>query len=283
MYKKISGFSDEISSDISVQFETLNKLGISYFEPRGVNGENISRLNDSQLSDLKSAMAKYSIKVSSIGSPIGKVKLSDDFDAHFEAFKKTVAIAKALDTKYIRMFSFYHDGGEWTKEEEDEVISRLSKMIEYAKSEGIVLLHENEKDIFGDTKERCRLLMDRLYCDNFKAVFDPANFIQCNQDTKEAFKLMKPYIEYMHIKDAFSKNGHVVPAGMGDGNVEFILSELFKDGYDGFLSLEPHLGGFDGLAELEKDGKFMSDLSDSDEDKFILAYNSLCDVLNRIL
>lgn len=280
MNYKISGFSDEIASDIKTQFEVLNKLGIGYFEPRGIDGKNISALDDSEVEALKSKMNEYGIKVSSIGSPIGKVKLSDDFEEHFELFKRVVKTAKMLDTKYIRIFSFFQDGDEWTSEERAEVIKRLQRMVEYAKENDVVLLHENEKDIYGDIADRCADLMKNLYCDNFKAVFDPANFVQCGQDTKEAYAQMKDYIEYMHIKDA-KENGDVVPAGKGTGNVPYVLGELFKNGYDGFLSLEPHLGSFEGLAGLELDDK-MEKLPKGGEGTFTLAHNELCEILKKL-
>lgn len=280
-YNKISGFSDEIAENIQTQFEVLNRLGIKYFEPRGINGKNISELNDAEVSNLKSMMKKYGICVSSIGSPIGKIKLSDDFGVHFELFKRVVKISKLLDSKYIRIFSFYHDGGEWTNEEREQIFEHLGKMIEYAEKEDVILLHENEKDIYGDTADRCYDLMSNLYGKNFKAVFDPANFVQCGQDTKKAYELMKPYIEYMHIKDAKLKDGSVMPAGLGDGNVEYILSELFKSGYNGFLSLEPHLGSFEGLAELEK-GDIMKELPKGGEGTFTLAYNALKNIMEKI-
>ena len=281
-YYKISGFADEIAESVDTQFEVLNKLGMGYFEPRGIDGKNISRLTDEEVAHLKERMAAAGIKISSIGSPIGKMKLEDDFTEHFAKFQRVVEIAKLLDTKYIRMFSFYHAGGDvWTAEEREVVLARLRQMIAYAKEQDIVLLHENEKDVYGDTADRCADLMKELYCDNFKAVFDPANFVQCGQDTKYAYSILKDYIEYMHIKDAILETGRVVPAGMGDGNLEYILDELFKNGYDGYLSLEPHLGSFAGLADLELDDK-MLDLPQSGEGAFTLAYRALCDILDRI-
>lgn len=275
MYRfKFSGFSDEISEKIDIQFEVLNKLGIEYFEPRGVDGVNIASLSDEERIALKEKMSKYNIKVSSIGSPIGKIKLSDDFSTHFETFKKVVDTAEFLDAKYIRMFSFYHDDGEnWTSDERNEVFEKLTKMIDYAKEHNIILLHENEKDVYGDTWVRCLDLMENLACENFRAVFDPANFVQCGQDTKKAYDMLAPYIEYMHIKDA-DESGRVVPAGFGAGNVEYILSDLYKNGYDGFLSLEPHLGSFVGLADLELDDSMLS-LPQSGESTFTVAFNAL--------
>ncbi len=281
IYSKISGFSDEIDSNVITQFEALNRLGIEYFEPRRIGDKNISVLDAEEVKELKAKMDKYGIKVSSIGSPVGKVNIEDDFSEHFEMFKNVVYIAKELGSKYIRMFSFYKKEGEWTDEKRAEVIKRLEMMIEYAKENDVVLLHENEKDIYGDTVDRCADLMETLYCDNFKAVFDPANFVQSKQDTKYAYEKLNKYIEYMHIKDA-CVDGKVVPSGMGEGNVEYVLKNLFDNGYDGFLSLEPHLGSFEGLADLELDDE-MEKLPKGGEGTYTVAYNALVKILNKIL
>ncbi len=274
-----SGFADEISSDTTVQFEVLNKLGIKYFEPRGIDGKNISELSLDEARELKKKMDKFGIKASSIGSPIGKVYLSDDFEAHFKLFCHVVEIAKILESKYIRIFSFYNSD-EWNEESRTEVILRLGRMIDYAKRENVILLHENEKDIYGDTVLRCLDLMKELYCDNFKAVFDPANFVQCGEDTFEAFEKLHNYIGYIHIKDSKS-DGTIVPAGMGEGNIEKILTSLAENGYNGFISLEPHLGSFEGLQKLELDDTMLK-LPKAGEDTFTLAFNALCDIISRI-
>lgn len=279
LYNKISGFSDEIASDINVQFEVLNKLGISYFEPRGVDAKNIADLTEEEMHSLKAKMDACDIKVSSIGSPIGKIKITEDFAEHFELFKNVVKAAKVLGTKYIRMFSFFQDG-EWTEEKEAEVFARIETMLAYAKEQDVILLHENEKDIYGDIKERCLRIAEKFGCDNFAVVFDPANFVQCGQDTKEAFRMLRPYIKYMHIKDA-NPDGTVVPAGWGAGNVEYILSELFGEGYDGFLSLEPHLGSFEGLAALEVDDAMLK-LPKGGEGTFTLAFHELNKIMDKI-
>lgn len=295
-YDKISGFADEIAEDVDTQFRVLQKLNISYFEPRGIDGKNIADLSDEEAETLKEKMERAGIRVSSIGSPIGKIRLDEDFEAHFKRFQRVVEIAKKLDARYIRMFSFYRPakpnpaavgnaGGEapqeWSAEERAEVIGRLRRMTAYAKEQDVVLLHENEKDIYGDTAERCEDLMKELSCGHFRAVFDPANFVQCGQDTKEAYEKLKEYIAYVHIKDALPEDGKVVPAGAGDGNVEYILKRLLDGGYDGFFSLEPHLGSFAGLAALELDDK-MQNLPQGGEGTFTLAYRALEEIVDRL-
>ncbi len=282
LYEKISGFSDEISESVDTQFEVLNKLGIRYFEARGIDGKNISLLTDDEVKSLKGKMERFHIQVSSIGSPVGKIKLEEPFKEHYLMFKNVVKIAKDLGSKYIRMFSFYHEGGaEWTKEERALVIKRLQMLIDYAKEQGVILLHENEKDVYGDTVERVLDLMQELSCEHFKVVFDPANFVQCQQDTKYAYEMLKDYMEYMHIKDARFEDDKVVPAGEGDGNIPYIVEQLLNGGYDGFFSMEPHLGTFAGLADLELDDK-MLDLPEGGEGTFTLAYNAFSSILKGI-
>lgn len=294
-YTKISGFSDEIAEDVETQFQVLRKLHMNYFDPRGIDGKSISDLSDAEVVLLKEKMEACGIRVSSLGSPIGKVYLEEDFEAHFRLFQRTVEIARQLETKYIRIFSFYHTPRpdmkgetynasevEWPAQERAEVLDRLHRMVEYARQQDVVLLHENEKEIYGDTAERCADLMEQLGCGHFQAVFDPANFVQCGQDTKKAYEKLKGYIAYVHIKDALTKDGSVVPAGSGDGNVEHILKSLLDGGYDGYFSLEPHLGSFSGLAALELDDR-MQNLPQGGEGTFTLAYQALEEILDRVV
>lgn len=294
-YDRISGFADEIAEDVDTQFRVLNKLDIRYFEPRGIDGKNIAELSDGEVAALKEKMERCGIKASSIGSPIGKIRLDEDFQAHFEKFQRVVDIAERLEAGYIRMFSFYPperpdsaagegDGAahEWTAGEREEVIRRLRRMTAYAGERDVVLLHENEKGIYGDTAERCADLMRELGCRHFQAVFDPANFVQCGQDTKEAYEALRNFIAYVHVKDAREEDGNVVPAGAGDGNVGHILKGLLDSGYEGYLSLEPHLGSFSGLADLEPDDK-MQNLPQGGEGTFTLAYRALEEILDKII
>ncbi|MBE6730907.1 MAG: sugar phosphate isomerase/epimerase [Ruminococcaceae bacterium] len=257
----ISGFSDEICPEFKEQLRCVKAWNVDYIEVRGVDGKNISAYTPEEAVEIKKTLDEYGVKISSIGSPIGKIGIEDDFAPHFESFKNVCELCKVLDTKYIRMFSFYIPQGKNPADYREEVLNRLKAFIDYAKEQGIVLLHENEKGIYGDNAERCLDLMKELYCENFKAVFDFANFIQCEQETMEAYEMLKNYIAYVHIKDAVGPG--VVPAGMGDGKVKDILSLLKAKGFEGFLSLEPHLSDFTGFNALEngeeKQDKIFSD------------------------
>ena len=237
----ISGFADEISINLSEQLATLNELGIKHMEMRNVNGKCIVDYSVDEVKEFKKQLDEAGVKLSAVGSPIGKIKITDDFEPHLEKFKHTLEIAKILEAPYIRMFSFFIDKEDNAEDYTEEVLRRWDAFQEAAKGTGIILLHENEKDIYGDVDSRCKTVLDHVDNNIVKGIFDPANFVQCGVDTKEAFKLLRDKIVYMHIKDALKTDGTVVPSGEGDGNVAYILGELANAGYEGFLSLEPHL------------------------------------------
>ena len=249
-----SAFSDEASKLINEQIEACKANGITHMELRGVNGKNISDFTVDEAKELKKTLDAAGMQVSSIGSHYGKISITDDFEEHFEAFKNTVKVAQILETEYIRMFSFYFSEDESYEEYKDEVFARIEKMADYAKQNGILCCHENEKGIYGDIPERCLEILTRFE-GKLGGIFDPANFIQCGADTLAGYEMLEPYIEYMHIKDAVMKTGFVVPAGEGDGNVEEIMRRFAKKDGARILSVEPHLKVFHGLGELEKDQK----------------------------
>ena len=277
----ISGFADEIASPLEKQIEVLKKLGVCYIEMRGVNGKSLVEHSLDEVREIKKQLDANGIKISSVGSPIGKIMITDDFEDHFQLYKKTVEIAKILETPNIRMFSFYIPQDEEPEKYRDEVFRRIKMFVDYAKKENVVLLHENEKDIYGDVASRCLDLMENFSCENFKAVFDFANFIQCGQETQEAYEMLKTYIVYIHIKDALSETGVVVPAGQGDGKVKEILEQLFEDGYEGFLSLEPHLAMFNGFGALEK-GSGEKKAEMTGEEAYTMAYMALKKILEEL-
>lgn len=281
----ISAFADEIDADLSKQMQVLNKHNIRFIEMRGVNGKNISEYTTEDIHSIKKQLDSSNFRISAIGSPIGKIKITDDFEPHFKLFQNVLDLAEILETKYIRVFSFFIPNGSNPKEFRDEVMNRMKRLAASAETRGIVLLHENEKDIYGDTAERCLDILETINSRFLKATFDPANFVQCGVTTyPAAYELLKSHIAYMHIKDAIAGNGSVVPAGEGDGKVKEIICKLIENGYEGFLSLEPHLANFTGFQALETNsvsGAAMESQSDS-EKKFAIAVKALNKILEDL-
>lgn len=277
---QLSGFADEIDMDLGKQVEVLKKLDIGHVEMRGVNGKGLVEYSMDEVKEIKKQLDQSGIRLSSVGSPIGKIQITDEFAPHMELYKHTVEIAHEMETPYIRMFSFFMPQNESYAPWRGKVMDRLGQLADYARSNQVILLHENEKDIYGDVADRCLEIMKEFYGEHFKAVFDFANFVQCRQNTLEAYEMLKPYIAYIHIKDARWSDAGVVPAGMGDGHVEEILKMLKTGGYKGFLSLEPHLSDFEGFSALEQNGAVKKKMSG--EEAFTMAHEALKKILERI-
>lgn len=278
----LSAFADEIDTGLKTQMDVLDRHGIKYIEMRGVNGKNIAERSIDEVREIKRQLDARGFKISAVGSPIGKIKIIDDFGPHLDLFKHTIEIAKILETKYIRMFSFFIPEGDDPAIYREEVMRRWREFIKAAEGTGLILLHENEKEIYGDTAERCLDLLETMNCDYMKAVFDPANFVQCDVRTyPDAYELLKDHIVYMHIKDALYKDHSVVPSGYGDGKVKDILTALYRRGFEGFLSLEPHLGSFAGFADLEPNAK-VNDMPEGGPKKFAIATEALKKIIEEI-
>lgn len=269
----VSCFADEIDVSVDKQIALLQELGIGWIEFRSGDGKGVADYTEKEAEMLMSRLSANGIRISAVGSPIGKIDITQDFEPHFETYRHIVELAGILDTSFIRMFSFFMPEGEEPDKFRDEVMRRTDRMVEYAAGRNVVLLHENEKGIYGDNAARCLDLMKLFYGDHFRCTFDFANFVQCGQDTLEAYEMLRPYISYIHVKDALRENGDVVPAGAGDGNVAEILNRLDEKGYAGFLSLEPHLADFAGLKSLEKEVKERG--RTDGEEAFCTAYRAL--------
>ena len=247
---KIYAFADEASPVIDEQINAMKKNRLDGLEIRNVDGVNIAEISDSKAREVRKKLDDASLRVWTIGSPIGKIDIEkDDFTLHTEKFKRTLELADILGAENIRLFSFFTPA-ENRGSYKDKVIERLSAFCEIAKGSGITLCHENEKGIYGDIPERCLEIHKAL--PEMKAIFDPANYVQCGVNTLQAWESLKGYVKYLHIKDAFA-DGSVVPAGKGISNVKYILDDFKKLGGNS-VTVEPHLTVFAGLKDLEKEG-----------------------------
>lgn len=252
----ISGFADEISHDLDEQISLLTTLGIKHIEFRSAWGVKVLDLSDDQLQSAKQKLDAAGIRLSSVGSDLGKIFITDPFESHLERARHGVEVAKFFGAPYIRLFSFFIPEGEDPTPYRNEVIARTKAMVELAEAGGVTLLHENEKDIFGDTPERVADLIATIDSPNYRGIFDPANYVQCGvRPFDEAYPIVRPVTDYIHCKDALAPTGSddlgkVVPSGEGDGQFREVFAALRDSGYDGFFSIEPHLGNFDAFGGL---------------------------------
>jgi sugar phosphate isomerase/epimerase len=252
----LSGFADEIAPDLGEQARVLDELRIRFIEFRSAWGTNVLDLDEGQLAEAGQQLAEHGIAFSSIGSPIGKIGINDDFDDHLRRFDHTLDVAERFEAPYIRLFSFFIPVGDDPARHRDEVLRRMSALARRAEGRPVTLLHENEKEIYGDVPERCLDIVTSVGSEKLKLAWDAANFVQCGvRPFSDGYEMLRPHLDYIQIKDAKAADGAVVPAGEGDGQLATTMRALADDGFDGFFSMEPHLahahstGGFSG-AEL---------------------------------
>ena len=251
MQFKFAAFADESSPILSGQIDALKRNGFDYLEIRNINGKNISDLTLSEAKEIAAQLADQGLAVKSLGSPIGKIPVDGDYAAHLDLYKHTLDLAGVFGADKIRLFSFYIPKGMDPAACRDTVLRRMDDFVVLAKPHGVTACHENEKGIYGDVASRCLDLHRNV--PGLAAVFDPANFIQCGQDTLEGWEMLCDYVNYMHIKDALP-DGRVVPPGEGIGYVPVLLEKFAAQGGK-LLSLEPHLSDFVGLKALEREGE----------------------------
>jgi sugar phosphate isomerase/epimerase len=252
---QLSAFADEISPDLQQQIEVLRQEGIRHLELRSMWDRNVLDLTDAELDEIGTRLRSGGIGVSSLGSPIGKVAIDSDLDEHLRRFDRALEVARRCEAPFIRLFSFYPPADaerpvDWSPYR-DTILDQLREMTRRATAADVTLLHENEKDIYGDLIERCVDLLRTVDSSHFRAAFDPANFVQCGQvPYPDGYEALRPWIAYVHVKDVDAQ-GNVTVAGEGVGRWPELLCRLAKDGYDGFFSLEPHLasgGQFRGFS-----------------------------------
>ena len=278
----LSAFADEVSSDFTKQLEYLKSKDISYIEPRNINGTGVAAITLEEAKNAKKMLDDYKIGVSSIGSPIGKISVEDDFADHIRLFEHVMDIAEIFETKNIRMFSFFYPKNTDVHTHRAAVLARLEILLELAEKRGLTLCHENEKAIYGEAPEDCLDLM-KHFDGRMKSVLDMGNFAFCQKDPMKGYEYLAPYIEYIHIKDAFYDT-RIVLAGQGEGKVFEILSAYNKyTDKDTFLTMEPHLTVFDGLNKLSNmDDIKVQNAYATPEEAFDAAVAALRGILERI-
>ena len=197
---RVYAFADEASAFVAGQIAAMRRNGLNGLEIRNVEGTNVSDLPIAKAKEIRNRLEDAGLIVWSIGSPIGKIHISDNLPAHRERFLHTLEVAEAMNAENIRLFSFYPDAGMEKDAFRDAAFERLNALIDAAKGAKVALCHENEKGIYGDKADRCAEIHAAF--PSLRAVFDPANFIQCGQETLSAWKMLKGYVKYLHIKDA---------------------------------------------------------------------------------
>ncbi|MFP4106975.1 MAG: sugar phosphate isomerase/epimerase family protein [Phycisphaerae bacterium] len=238
-----SAFADEIDPDLTIQMDVCEANGVKCIDIRGVDGKNVSTFSVEQAREYRKRLDDRGFQVPCIGSPLGKIKMDDDFQPHLDMTRHCCEMAHVFGTKRIRMFSFYPSAGKTIQDERDGVMDRLNQMLEIAEANGCEFFHENEKAIYGAKPDGVKDIINTLGHDRIKGIFDPANYVE---------EKVAPYddgwtqglaelTDYFHIKDKQPGASACCPAGKGAGQYEQIFADLKARDWEGYMTLEPHL------------------------------------------
>jgi sugar phosphate isomerase/epimerase len=242
---KLSAFADEVTESFLQQVKYLESEGVGYIEPRFINKKNIMDLTKRELNEAKKIIDDHGLKVSAIGSPIGKVKLDQPFEPHLDKFKHAVDLAVLFETPYIRMFSYYAPEGENIDDCREQVMERMAAKVELLDNVDVTMVHENEAHIYGHTADHCVDMVETVNSPKLRLAYDPANFVwgeKITNNVEVCWPVMKPYVVHIHIKDwkLGAKDVGSMP-GRGDGQIKELLAELAAMNYEGCMTMEPHL------------------------------------------
>ncbi len=237
----ISAFADEISADPIEQIDVLSQYDIFAIEFRSIHGTNVLDLSKEQHEEFRKLLNERGVRLSAIGSPIGKIKIDEPFEPHLERFQIALDLCDFYNCPRMRIFSYYMPEGQGPETHRDEVIRRMTEKAKIAAERNVTLLLENEKGIYGDTAERVHDILSTVNSEALGHAFDPANYLEVGQSIEKAWALLKPRVVHFHVKDYDTKLHKNVPAGEGDGQIPKLITEAVTHGFDGFAVLEPHL------------------------------------------
>lgn len=268
---KLCAFSDEASDSVEGQITALSRNNIKLIELRSIGGVNVKDFTDEQAREYAKKLAENGIKVWSIGSPLGKVDIMENFSEYEKTVRRVYEIANIFECDKVRVFSFYNAYGE-----SEKVFENLRRMVKIAGEYGITLYHENEKGVYGDVVGRVENIAANV--SGLKFVFDPANYVQEGEDVTAALKKVGKQTAYFHIKDAIKGSGEIVPAGEGNGEIEKLISLVTGDKV---FTLEPHLSLFTAYAAIDDTELKNKYHFATNDESFDFAVNALKNLLKK--
>jgi len=243
----LSAFADEAGDRVDEQIRALSEASIGYIDLRSVDGTNIVELPVEQAEAVKAKLDAAGIGVCMYGSPIGKIDLADDFEIDVKRLEHLGAMKQVFGAQAVRLFSYYNRAGQDMAAWKAGAVDRLRRLVEIAERHDLVLYHENELGIYGGPGDAVAELRDAVHAEapqRFKLIFDFDNFNQNDEDVWSTYAMLREAIGALHLKESKKQSDgsyQHVPAGEGDGQMPRVLSDLASRGWDGPLTLEPHL------------------------------------------
>ena len=253
-----TGFADEASADLDRQIEATKALGWENIETRALLGKNLGTISDEEFELVQRKLEESGVHFNCYGSAVANWAnpITESPEKSYQEMRTALPRMQKLGTKLIRIMSFAVPAELKPRAMEyfDEVVKRLTVIVKMAEDAGVVCVHENCMNWGGLSYEHTLRLCDKLASSpSFRLVFDTGNPVfnddirgkapYRKQSSWEFYKNVREFIAYIHIKDAKWNGEQPVYtfAGEGWGEVERILADAFATGYDGGISIEPHM------------------------------------------
>lgn len=252
----LSGIADEAGNDIHTQIAAHREIGWDHIELRLINGNNIcGAAPQADFDEAAAAIDESGLKVSALASAIGNWSrhIRHDFSIDRRELESAIERMKRLNVTHIRIMSW---PGQDVPEREwrSETLRRLRELTSMAEYAGIVLCHENCRGWGGLTAERMIEVKEQMNSPSFQLLYDIGNAITHRLDPQHFFDVIRGHFAYLHVKDAVwdreTDEIHFRMCGEGEAMVPQILEKVIgEDGYDGVVSIEPHVASVIHLGE----------------------------------
>ena len=263
---KIGVISDEISQDFDHACYVIAKeFGLQWVELREVWGKNLQVISDAQIGEAQKILAKYSLQVTDISSPLFKVdwlgaprsqygSKEDLHGADEASFKqqddvlaRSIALAKQFKTNKVRCFDFWRIDD--VKPYRAAINAKLQQAAETAAKQNVLLVLENEFACNTATGREAGATLAGVQSPNLALNWDPGNAVMRGE--LDAYPngwnaIPKARIHHCHVKNAIKDDkGTIVWSPVDKGYVDWAAQfrALKAIGYSNAVNLETHWKG----------------------------------------
>lgn len=260
----LSGFADEAGNSLATQIKAIKTLGWDFIELRNVEGKNLASFDQAEFEFLQKSLHEAKLRINCFGSPVAnwsrQARSEEDFQKDLNDLNSALPRMQKLGIKLIRGMSYVPASDEEPDNPELEqiIFRKVKELVQRCADAGIVYGHENCRNYGGMSWQHTLKLLEAVNHENLKLIFDTGNPVFTlrrigkppyhTQSAWEFYSKVKEHITYVHIKDGtalINEKGEPVTtycfAGDGEGDVRAILIDLFRQGYDGGFSIEPHV------------------------------------------
>ncbi|MFA9479989.1 sugar phosphate isomerase/epimerase family protein [Phycisphaerales bacterium AB-hyl4] len=274
----ISAFADEAGNPLDEQVSALQRAGITFIDLRRLDGHLITDLSQDLAKQAKQKLDDADITVHMLGSPIGKIDVTDDMEIDLAKLRHIAKMRDVFGCNTFRIFSYYNRTGLGHDEWQQRSIDHLKQLIDLADELDLVLYHENEGGIFGDRSDNVRVIAE-LRCDRFKLIYDFANYLHTGEAGWEIWRKCKDITDGFHLKDR-RKDGAHVPMGQGETHARAILEDAANSGWCGPCTIEPHMSNSEAAFSHGAGARVFADMPQSES--FHIAATEAIALLNTL-